>query len=88
MREVAKPAPGFIHLATNHECFINEENTVLSFQAHPEMSNSLTKKMLLEEDKEYNGNSTAEQLEAEVQKLDRPTDGIELLKRVIQWLRE
>lgn len=44
--------------------------------------------MLLEEDKEYNGNSTAEQLEAEVQKLDRPTDGIELLKRVIQWLRE
>lgn len=44
--------------------------------------------MLLEEDKEYNGNSTAEQLEAEVKKLDQPTDGVQLLGRVIQWLRE
>ena len=44
--------------------------------------------MLLEEDKEYHGNSTTEQLAAEVQKLDQPTDGIELLKRAIQWLGE
>ncbi|KAJ6012421.1 copper/iron-regulated glutamine amidotransferase [Penicillium canescens] len=88
VREVAKPASGFIHLASNHECFVNEANTVLSFQAHPEISNKLAQKMFLEDDKEYNGNSTAEQLEAEVQKLDQPTDGMKLLERVIQWLDE
>ncbi|KAJ5114960.1 copper/iron-regulated glutamine amidotransferase [Penicillium alfredii] len=88
VREVSKPAPGFISLASNHECFVNKTNTILSFQAHPEISNDLAKKMLLEEDKEYNGNSTAEQLEAEVQKLEQPTDGVDLLNRVIQWLRE
>lgn len=44
--------------------------------------------MLLADDKEYNGSSTAEQLKAEVQKLDQPTDGMKLLKRVIQWLDE
>ncbi|CAI7618421.1 unnamed protein product [Penicillium palitans] len=88
VREVTKPAAGFIHLASNHECFINEANTVLSFQAHPEISNRLAQKMLLADDKEYNGSSTAEQLKAEVQKLDQPTDGMKLLKRVIQWLDE
>lgn len=44
--------------------------------------------MLLEDDDEYNGNSTEEKLEVEVQKLDQPTDGIKLLERVIQWLDE
>ncbi|CAG8901382.1 unnamed protein product [Penicillium egyptiacum] len=88
VREVAKPAPGFVHLASNHECFVNEANTVLSFQAHPEISNKLAQKMFIEDDKEYNGNSTAEQLKVEVQKLDQPTDGMKLLKQVIQWLDE
>ncbi|KAB8230786.1 hypothetical protein ETB97_001734 [Aspergillus alliaceus] len=88
VREVATPAPGFIHLAENNECFVNEANSVLTFQAHPEISNKLARKMLLEEDKEYNGNTSAEQLKREVQKLEQSTDGIKLLERVIQWLGE
>lgn len=44
--------------------------------------------MLLEEDKEYNGNSPPEQLEREVQKLGESMDGRKLLERVIQWLGE
>ncbi|KAH2558781.1 hypothetical protein KXV70_003869 [Aspergillus fumigatus] len=88
VREVVKPAPGFIHLASNNECFVNESNTILSIQAHPEISNKLAKKLLLEDDKEYNGNSTAEQLEMEVRKLEHPTDGVKLLERVMQWLHE
>ncbi|KAK9367950.1 copper/iron-regulated glutamine amidotransferase [Lipomyces kononenkoae] len=88
VREVAKPAPNFVHLAENHECFLNKENTILSFQAHPELQNDLTKKLLLEEDDVYNGNSTMEQLQREVRKLDQSMDGIELLRRVIQWVKE
>ncbi|KAE8151436.1 putative copper/iron-regulated glutamine amidotransferase [Aspergillus avenaceus] len=88
VREVATPAPGFIHLAENHECFVNEANSILTFQGHPELSKQLVKKMLLEEDKEYNGNLSPEQLEKEVRKLDQPMDGVKLLERVIQWVGE
>lgn len=88
VREVAAPAPGFIHLAENHECFVNEQNNILTFQAHPELSNELAKKLLLEEDKVYNGNSSPEKLQKEVQKLDHPTDGAKLLGRVIEWIGE
>lgn len=72
----------------NHECFVNEANTVLTFQAHPEISNALAKKMLLEEDPVYNGNWSAAVIEQEVQKLDHPTDGLKLLDRVMQWVKE
>ncbi|KAK9489146.1 copper/iron-regulated glutamine amidotransferase [Lipomyces doorenjongii] len=51
VREVVKHAPGFIHMAERHECFLNEDNTILSFQAHPELQNSLIKNLLLEEDR-------------------------------------
>ncbi|KAL3429023.1 class I glutamine amidotransferase-like protein [Aspergillus tetrazonus] len=46
VREVYRPAPGFIPLAEKNECFVNEANTVLSFQAHPEIGSELAKKML------------------------------------------
>ncbi|KZF19159.1 copper/iron-regulated glutamine amidotransferase [Xylona heveae TC161] len=88
VREVSKPAPDFIALAENHECFVNKANTMLSFQAHPEVQNGLARKMLLEEDDVYNGNSSRERIEEEVQKLNGATDGPIILKRVIEWVRE
>ncbi|KAL4986803.1 copper/iron-regulated glutamine amidotransferase [Aspergillus falconensis] len=88
VREVATPAPGFIQLAENHECFLNAAGTILTFQAHPEIQSDLARKMLLDEDDTYNGNSTKEQLDEQVRRLAQPTDGIELMKRVIQWVRE
>ncbi|KAL5042228.1 hypothetical protein BDW71DRAFT_211358 [Aspergillus fruticulosus] len=56
--------------------------------AHPEIQSDLARKMLLDEDDTYNGNSTKEQLDEQVRRLAQPTDGIELMKRVIQWVRE
>ncbi|KAE8403632.1 copper/iron-regulated glutamine amidotransferase [Aspergillus pseudonomiae] len=88
VREVAKPGLGFVHLAENHEMFVNQENTVLSFQAHPEVPAALAKKLLLEEDDVYNGNLSQEELEDHLKKLDQPTDGAKVLKRVIEWVRE
>lgn len=44
--------------------------------------------MFLEDDKEYNGNSSPEQIKKEVGKLNQPLDGVKLLERVVQWLRE
>lgn len=88
VREVAKPGLGFVHLAENHEMFVNQENTVLSFQAHPEVQAALAKKMLLEEDDVYNGNLSQQELEDHLKKLDQPTDGFEVLRRVIEWVKE
>ncbi|KAL4765811.1 uncharacterized protein BDW70DRAFT_155464 [Aspergillus foveolatus] len=50
VREVYRPAPGFIPLAEKNEYFVNGANTVLSSQTHPELGSELAKKMLLEED--------------------------------------
>ncbi|RDH26752.1 copper/iron-regulated glutamine amidotransferase [Aspergillus welwitschiae] len=88
VREVAKPAPGFVQLAENRECFLNVAGTILTFQAHPEINSDLARRMLLDEDDTYNGNSTKEQLDEQVRRLAQATDGIELVKRVIQWVRE
>ncbi|KAE8152082.1 class I glutamine amidotransferase-like protein [Aspergillus avenaceus] len=88
VREVAKPAPGFVALAEDNECFVNERNTILSFQGHPEILNDFARKMLLSDDREYTENSTQGGLNAEVEKLQKPTDGIEILQRVVEWVRE
>ncbi|PWY83594.1 class I glutamine amidotransferase-like protein [Aspergillus heteromorphus CBS 117.55] len=88
VREVARPGLGFVHLAENHEMFVNQENTILSLQAHPEVQPALAKKLLLEEDDVYNGNLSKQELEDHLVKLDQPTDGFEVLRRVIEWVRE
>ena len=88
VREVGKPAPGSIHLAQNHECFVNEANTVLSFQGHPEINSALARKMLLEEDDVYTGNSSEQQIQEELLKLGQPTDGTVILRRIVEWVDE
>ncbi|KAJ5662490.1 copper/iron-regulated glutamine amidotransferase [Penicillium maclennaniae] len=77
--EAAKAASGFIHFAMNHKCFVNEENTILTFQAQHWRSIALARKMLLKEGPIYNGNSSAAAIEQEVRELNHPTDGFNLL---------
>ncbi|CAG8384616.1 unnamed protein product [Penicillium salamii] len=81
--EVETPAPGFVSLAENQECFINDANTILTFQAHPEISHELSWKLLLEEDQKHNRAFSAEKWG-----LDHPNDGLKLLERVVQWAAE
>lgn len=68
--------------------FLNHENTVLTFQSHPEVQPVLAKKMLLEEDDVYNGNLSKVELENHLKRLDQPTDGFEVLRRVVEWVKE
>ncbi|PYI11011.1 copper/iron-regulated glutamine amidotransferase [Aspergillus sclerotiicarbonarius CBS 121057] len=88
VREVARPGLGFVHLAENHEMFVNQEKTVLTFQSHPEVQPLLAKKMLLEEDDVYNGNLSQLELENQLKRLEQPTDGLEVLRRVVEWVKE
>ncbi|PWY95988.1 copper/iron-regulated glutamine amidotransferase [Aspergillus sclerotioniger CBS 115572] len=88
VREVARPGSDFIPLAENHEMFVNQDNTVLTFQSHPEVQPALAKKMLLEEDDVYNGNLSKLELEDQLKRLEQPTDGFEVLRRVVEWVKE
>ncbi|RAL00785.1 class I glutamine amidotransferase-like protein [Aspergillus ibericus CBS 121593] len=88
VREVAQPGEKFIHPAENHEMFVNQQNTVLTFQSHPEVQPVLAKKMLLEEDDVYNGNLSKDELDSHLKRLEQPTDGFEVLRRVVEWVRE
>lgn len=85
---MGKPAPDFIQLAENYECFANPANTILPFRGHPEVHSALAKKMLVEEDDVYNGNSSEEKIQEELRKLDQPTDSVAILQRVAVWAKE
>ena len=67
---------------------MNEANTVLSFQGHPEINSALARKMLLEEDDVYTGNSSEQQIQEELLKLEEPTDGTVILRRIVEWVDE
>lgn len=68
--------------------FVNQENTVLLFQAHPDIEAALAKKLLLEEGDVYNGNLSQQELEDHLKKLDHLTDGVKVLRRVIECVKE
>lgn len=67
---------------------MNEANTILTFQAHPEIHNALAKKIFADEDDVYTGNSSKEQIAKEIEKLDKPMDGRLLLERIVEWARK
>ncbi|CAK43156.1 uncharacterized protein An18g00840 [Aspergillus niger] len=56
--------------------------------AHPGVQTELAKKMLLEEDEVYNGNFSKWELQDYLKRLEQPTDGFLVLRRVIKWVRE
>lgn len=44
--------------------------------------------MLLEEDDVYNGNFSEWELQDYLKRLEQPTDGFLVLRRVVKWVRE
>lgn len=67
---------------------MNKANTVISIQAHPEIQTDLAKKMLLEEDDVYNGRYSQDWLKAEAKRSEQLIDGINVLRRVVEWVKE
>ncbi|ETS84338.1 hypothetical protein PFICI_02363 [Pestalotiopsis fici W106-1] len=85
-RDVTKPAPGLIPLAKNNEAFINEQNTIITFQGHPEMNVEWA----------YTAASgfpayialTGYTMEEILESVKIPTDGEAIWRRVLEWVRE
>lgn len=63
---------------------MNERNTILSFQGHPELNEGLAKAML-GNSPAYMGISEGEGVE---KRMERGHDGGFLWERILEWIRE
>lgn len=75
-------------LAENNECFVSTSNTILSFQAHPEIGPEFGRKILQDDDPTYTEGQTQEEVEKLIKGLDGPQDCLDLLRRVVEWADE
>ncbi|KXJ94265.1 class I glutamine amidotransferase-like protein [Microdochium bolleyi] len=88
-REVSKPAPGFIQLANENQCFLNEENTILSFQGHPEKDAETAKLRMHDSLRWFGFDSVDEKAWAKLQQLmDLEHDGEMVWRRILAWVKE
>lgn len=84
-REVKTPGRGFVALAENNQCLVNEANTVLTFQGHPEMDQSLSRQ-LLEVSSRYVGADEKEK-DALERRIVGEHDGNEIWDTIVGWAR-
>ena len=85
-REVKTPAKGFVALAEGNQSFLNEDNTILTFQGHPELNADLAR-ILLANSPAYMG-IDGERKEALIEKAGVDHDGVEVWSRILRWVRE
>lgn len=85
-REITVPAKGFKPLAEGNQSFLNEANTILTFQGHPEMHAKLAKE-LLADTPSYMG-VLDEQRDAIAKNMENKQDGIEIWSRILAWIKE
>jgi len=85
-REVTVPAPGFKLLAENGQVFVSEGNTILTFQGHPEMSESLAKALLMKKSA-YTENLDEGHMQALLRKAEKEHHGLDIWKDIVRWVR-
>lgn len=85
-REIQQPAKGFVELVEGNQSFVNETNTILTFQGHPEL-NTETAQAMLDAVPSYMG-VEGEQKQAIIDTLGSSHDGAELWKRILAWIYE
>ncbi|KAH8594960.1 copper/iron-regulated glutamine amidotransferase [Bisporella sp. PMI_857] len=88
VREVAKATDDFVLLAENNEAFVSKSNTMLSFQAHPEIMGKFAKDLIWDDDITYTEGKSKEEIGEMRATINDPQDGVELLRRVIEWVDE
>lgn len=88
-REVSKPAPGFITLAEGNQCFLSEDNMILSFQGHPEKDAETAKLRMHDSLRWFGFDAVDEKAWAKLQQLmDLEHDGEMVWRRILAWVEE
>ena len=85
-REITSPAKDFIPLAEQNQSFVNTANTILTFQGHPELNPDLARAML-DAAPSYMGVEGARKKDL-FDKLEDEHDGVDVLRRVLAWVKE
>lgn len=88
VREVTKFTPEFIPLAENNEAFISRSNSLLSFQAHPEILGQFAKDIIWDDDTTYTEGKTEKEIEEMRATIGDEQDGLYMLRRMVQWVSE
>lgn len=85
-RDIKTPANGFMPLAKENQSFLNEANSILTFQGHPELNEGLGKQMLADTPKYMGVNG--EQKEVLASKMELQHDGVDIWRRILHWIKE
>lgn len=85
-REVGTPPNGFTSLAGGNQIFLNDANTIMTFQGHPEMTENIAN-MMFEKIPAYMG-VREEERGAIVEKMSLAHDGMMIWKRILEWVKE
>jgi len=85
-RDVKSPGKGFVALAKGSQSFVNESNTIMTFQGHPELNEELAK-TLLAHTPSYMGLDDAKGEEF-LKRMEQDHDGIKIWERILQWIKE
>jgi GMP synthase-like glutamine amidotransferase len=88
VREVNETPPGFTQLAENNEALLSDSNTVISFQAHPEINGVFSRKILDDDDPTYIEHLTSTEIDDLKNHCADAQDGVDMLARVIAWVEE
>ncbi|KAK8226712.1 class I glutamine amidotransferase-like protein [Phyllosticta capitalensis] len=86
-RQIASLAPGFVPLAEQNQCTVSNDNSILTFQGHPEMSAKLAQSFLANA-KSYTKDMSEDDLKETAKRMEREHDGAAILQRVLRWVGE
>ncbi|KAG4440183.1 hypothetical protein IFR05_004328 [Cadophora sp. M221] len=81
-REIKMPAKGFVALAGGNQAFLSEENTIITFQGHPELNEDLARSLLAHAPA-YMG-VDGERKETLVKKVGMEHDGVKIWARILE----
>ena len=85
-REIKVPANGFVPLAEGNQSFVNETNTIMTFQGHPELNQDLAK-IMLANTPTYMGVGEMEK-EKLATNMESSQDGVKIWGRILEWIKE
>ncbi|KAH7350745.1 class I glutamine amidotransferase-like protein [Rhexocercosporidium sp. MPI-PUGE-AT-0058] len=85
-REIKAPAEGFVALAEDNQSFLNESNTIMTFQGHPELNEDLAKALLAHSPAYMGVNGDSKGALLERAGVDH--DGVRIWARILEWIRE
>ncbi|KAK7538553.1 putative copper/iron-regulated glutamine amidotransferase [Phyllosticta citribraziliensis] len=86
-RQIVDPAPGFVPLAKQNQCFVSNDNSILTFQGHPEMSAKLAQSLLANAST-YTQTMREDEQRDIARRMEKEHDGQAILERVVRWVYE